>query len=248
MSLGPRLEFRQSQSLVMTPQLRQAIKLLQFSNLEVAAFIEEELERNPLLDRDERAELVGERPAYDQPDRPAEGADSAESWSADTMPEAGEAPLDHEFDGYEASGPADGLTMPILAVRQRRHPELRRRRPRPGGPLQTGPALRDHLGEQLRLSFPDRAERLIGAHLIALLEPSGRLSADPADIARALGAELDQVEAVRQRMMAFDPAGMFARAWPSAWPPSCASATGWTRRWRRCSTTSSIWPGATCAI
>ena len=54
MALGPRLDLRQSQHLVMTPQLRQAIKLLQSSNLEVSAFIEEELERNPLLERDER--------------------------------------------------------------------------------------------------------------------------------------------------------------------------------------------------
>ena len=54
MAIGPRLDLRQSQSLVMTPQLRQAIKLLQFSNIEVAAFVEEELERNPLLERDER--------------------------------------------------------------------------------------------------------------------------------------------------------------------------------------------------
>jgi DNA-directed RNA polymerase specialized sigma54-like protein len=53
---GLRLDLRQSQSLVMTPQLRQAIKLLQSSNLEVAAFVEEELERNPLLERDERPE------------------------------------------------------------------------------------------------------------------------------------------------------------------------------------------------
>src|SRR5258708_8157177 len=51
MALTQRLEFRQSQSLVMTPQLMQAIKLLQLSNLDLAAFVEEELERNPLLDR-----------------------------------------------------------------------------------------------------------------------------------------------------------------------------------------------------
>src|SRR4051794_32886928 len=51
MALSQRLEFRQSQSLVMTPQLMQAIKLLQLSNLDLAAFVEEELERNPLLER-----------------------------------------------------------------------------------------------------------------------------------------------------------------------------------------------------
>ena len=53
MALTPRLELRQSQSLVMTPQLQQAIKLLQFSNLELAEYVEQELEKNPMLERDE---------------------------------------------------------------------------------------------------------------------------------------------------------------------------------------------------
>ena len=72
MALAPRLDLRQSQTLVMTPQLRQAIKLLQFSNLEVAAFVEEELERNPLLERDDRSEAPpSERAALDQVAEPA---------------------------------------------------------------------------------------------------------------------------------------------------------------------------------
>ncbi len=53
MALAPRLDLRQSQTLVMTPQLQQAIKLLQLSNIELTAFVEQELERNPLLERDE---------------------------------------------------------------------------------------------------------------------------------------------------------------------------------------------------
>ena len=64
MALGPRLDLRQTQSLVMTPQLRQAIKLLQSSNLEVAAFVEEELERNPLLERDEQFAHFRRGPAH----------------------------------------------------------------------------------------------------------------------------------------------------------------------------------------
>ncbi|HCY56518.1 MAG TPA: RNA polymerase sigma-54 factor, partial [Oceanicaulis sp.] len=58
--LGQRLEARQGQGLVMTPQLQQAIKLLQLNNMELAEFVEEELERNPLLERDERPEPGGE--------------------------------------------------------------------------------------------------------------------------------------------------------------------------------------------
>jgi RNA polymerase sigma-54 factor len=214
MSLGPRLEFRQSQSLVMTPQLRQAIKLLQYSNLEVAAFVEEELERNPLLERDERAELIGERPNAEQAEHPAETADSADLVGAGTLAETGEGPLDHEFDGYEAMGPADGLTMPSTlsgaggSGAQNFDTDDRGLEET----LQSHLSLREHLGEQLRLAFEDRTDRLIGAHLIALLDPAGRLAAEPEEVTHALGTELARVEAVRQRMMAFDPVGMFARS------------------------------------
>src|ERR1700744_5851092 len=77
MALGPRLDLRHTQTLVMTPQLRQAIKLLQYSNIEVASFVEEELERNPLLERDETADMPNtERAAPDQmPERISEVAD-----------------------------------------------------------------------------------------------------------------------------------------------------------------------------
>ena len=75
MALTQRLEFRQSQSLVMTPQLMQAIKLLQLSNLDLSTFVEEELERNPLLER-----------ANDGPEPPVAG----ESMEPAPFAEAGE--------------------------------------------------------------------------------------------------------------------------------------------------------------
>src|SRR6202012_2236361 len=71
--------------------------------------------------------------------------------------------------------------------------------------------LREYLGEQLRLSFTDPVDRMIGAHLIALLCPAGRLTAEPAAIAHAMGLPLERIEAVRTRMMRFDPVGLFAR-------------------------------------
>ena len=76
---------------------------------------------------------------------------------------------------------------------------------------ESGQSLQEHLGAQLRLAFNDPADRLIGAHLIALLCPAGRLTAEPADIADAMDVSLDRVEAVRARMMNFDPVGLFAR-------------------------------------
>ena len=94
MGIGPRLEFRQSQSLVMTPQLRQAIKLLQFSNLEVVAYVEEELERNPLLERDDSAESIPERAALDQQGGLTTPLDAVEGVGSEQMHLADSAPLD----------------------------------------------------------------------------------------------------------------------------------------------------------
>ena len=163
MPLGPRLELRQGQSLVMTPQLRQAIQLLQYSNLEAAAFVEQELERNPLLEREEAPEFEPERPA------PAAAFGRGHGGS-------------HGF--AEATRGIEDL---------------------PAGPR----SLREHLGEQLRLGFADPADRLIGAHLIALLDPAGRLAVAPAALAAALGTDAARIEAVRMKMQRFDPVGLF---------------------------------------
>src|SRR5205085_9334924 len=75
-------------------------------------------------------------------------------------------------------------------------------------------SLREHLGEQLRLGFADPADRLIGAHLIALLDPAGRLTADLSALAAGLGTEPERVEAVRAKMTRFDPVGLFCRDLP----------------------------------
>jgi RNA polymerase sigma-54 factor len=214
MALGPRLDLRQSQTLVMTPQLRQAIQLLQYSNVEVTSFIEQELERNPLLERDETSDSpIGERAALDQiaprGDAPADSSDAAR---ADRLPSEAASPLDSvHAEDYDAGGPADGgASMGSFEGR--------------GGNLSFSgddrtiedmaderPPLRDHLGEQLRLSFADPVDRIIGAHLIALLSEAGRLTADPAAIAHAMALPLQRIEAVRELMMRFDPPGMFAR-------------------------------------
>ena len=206
MALGPRLELRHSQSLVMTPQLRQAIKLLQFTNLEVAAFVEEEVERNPLLERAADESATPEQAAPDQRSE-ATPTDAADAALADTIPTETSSPLDADYtQRYDAGGPGDGV--PIGRGGDTGFTD-------PGEMLddvaESGQSLQEHLGAQLRLAFNDPADRLIGAHLIALLCPAGRLTAEPADIADAMDVSLDRVEAVRARMMNFDPVGLFAR-------------------------------------
>jgi RNA polymerase sigma-54 factor len=211
MAIGPRLDFRQSQTLVMTPQLRQAIKLLQFSNMEVSAFVEEELERNPLLERDESAEGgPRERPALDQlpPRAGGDPVDVAETVRGEMLPSASADPVDAEFgETYDPGTLADGAPYRGSGGSYQFDDDDRGIDEIQGSPE----SLRDQLSAQLRLTFRDPADRIIGAHLIALLDPSGRLGATPEAIAYALGADLARVEAVRAVMMRFEPVGMFAR-------------------------------------
>jgi len=214
MAIGPRLELRHSQTLVMTPQLRQAIKLLQYSNIEVASFVEEELERNPLLERDERTDLPAtERAAPDQlPQRPNESADAAELVRADTLPSDSAAPLDTDHaETYDAGGAADGAPAAFAGDGRGGAHNFETDERDIENVADTRRPLREHLGEQLRLSFADPVDRMIGAHLIALLCPAGRLTAEPAAIAGAMGIPRERVEAVRAVMMRFDPVGLFAR-------------------------------------
>jgi RNA polymerase sigma-54 factor len=213
MAIGPRLDLRQSQTLVMTPQLRQAIKLLQFSNVEVGAFVEEELERNPLLERDERDDAgAPERAAPDQMEG-ANGhvADAAEMARSEILPTEAASPLDTgDAEMYDAGGAADGAPSSFALDGRGGSTDFSTGERDIGDLVETRPSLRDHLGEQLRLSFPDPVDRMIGAHLIALLCPAGRLTARPADIADAMAIPLARVEAVRAIMLHFDPVGMFA--------------------------------------
>ena len=206
MSIGPRLEFRQSQSLVMTPQLRQAIKLLQFSNLEVAAYVEEELERNPLLERDDRAEGVPEYAAPDQRKESLEGLDAADLLRQEKLPDVVEADHTNSYDSGGASDGAAAFSRDGGSGRafegDDRGPDDLREAPR---------SLREHLAEQLRLGFTDRVDRLIGAHLISLLDPAGRVTVCSTALGEALGIEPARVEGVRVRMQRFDPPGLFAR-------------------------------------
>jgi RNA polymerase sigma-54 factor len=206
----------------MTPQLRQAIKLLQYSNIEVAAFVEEELERNPLLERDERDDGPPlERAAIDQlPERLNGAMDASEMAHSDILPTSQADPLDAEHaDQFDRGGPSDGDQWGPLGGGGAMGSDGSR-----GGAhdfssddrgiedmAETRRSLRDHLGEQLRLSFRDPVDRIVGAHLIALLCPAGRLTADPVAIARAMNLPLERIEAVRARMMRFDPVGLFAR-------------------------------------
>jgi len=222
MALTQRLQIRQSQALVMTPQLMQAIKLLQLSNLDLVAYVEAELERNPLLDRSaEDGPAAAEANGTQAPDQPVADGETwnGENWSGETepvrnaieerldarvedvFPDEAEAPRTRAADtpaGYSewasvGSGGRDDGEYNLEAF----------------VPAET--TLADWLREQLVLAITDPARRMIGQYLIDLVDEAGYLSGDLASAADKLGTGVREVEAVLGVLQTFDPAGICAR-------------------------------------
>jgi len=200
MSLAPRLDLRQSQSLVMTPQLQQAIKLLALSNLEVEGFIAEEIERNPLLEAPRTAEVIGpERAEAPDPagaDALVTGAAKAEPLDVDYATESHQQDSAADggggFDGalIRGAGPEDGTDFDAFA-----NPDL---------------SLADHLLAQAGVAV-DGADLFIAQHLIDQIDEAGYLTASLLDVANRLGVPLARVEAVLGVVQSFDPTGVGAR-------------------------------------
>ncbi|MCK6452508.1 MAG: RNA polymerase factor sigma-54 [Alphaproteobacteria bacterium] len=206
MALSPRLDLRQSQSLVMTPQLQQAIKLLQLSNQELVAYVESELEQNPLLERDEGAAA---------PDTAAETAAEpvAETPAAEATGETAEiAAAGEEAWGGEGEFDDDGERMdqtPWRATGGRSDFDSDDRQM--AETLSREKSLREHLTEQLNVDIDGAADRVIGLQLIDTLDERGYLSGSIEDVAELLGCPVARVEAVLARLQRFDPPGIFAR-------------------------------------
>ena len=181
-----KLDLRQSQNLVMTPQLQQAIKLLQLNNMELAEFIEEELAQNPLL---EKAEAD---PADDAPSEPQENDEGKDEVEA-----AFESP---DFDpGSSMANVGPGGNMRFEDSDEGFESRM-----------VTEKTLRDHLSEQLFMQFDDARDRMIGSLLIDQLDEIGYLRGDHAEIAEQLGCNPERMERLLDTMKKFDPPGVFA--------------------------------------
>lgn len=235
MALTPRLDLRQSQSLVMTPQLQQAIKLLQMSNMELASYLEGELERNPLLEREEidaGSELSENSTAQESDSDGGTAApeqDVMELTSSETLPSSGDAPLDSDDENLWSSADShandrrsvEGISDPAGDAEAG---ELYWSNTGSGGRsdfadddfdldqrLTEKPDLRRHLMEQIGVDIAEPAQRIIALHLTEMLDASGYLSGDIAQLGEQLGCPVEMVEATLEKLQQFDPAGIFAR-------------------------------------
>jgi RNA polymerase sigma-54 factor len=201
-----RLELRQTQALVMTPQLQQAIKMLQLSNLELTQYVDAEIQQNPLL---ERREARLEEPVRAEADGMTPGL--PEAIGVDFTPEAAE--NWHAAAGWEGDGSVDLAGEPYASWHGRKGAvdgarlEIEQTATRPR-------SLREHLLEQIGADLGDPADRVIALHLLDLLDETGYLHTGLNGVAQLLGCEIGRVEAVLAKVQQFDPPGVFARDLP----------------------------------
>ncbi|MBM3310322.1 MAG: RNA polymerase factor sigma-54 [Candidatus Aminicenantes bacterium] len=202
MVMKQRLDQRQVQKLILAPALQQAIKLLPLTNLELVEVIDQELEANPLLELEE--ETVEKKP--EEPvDTLAAGTDKedkAEPAETDAGPGAETPDEDREFEVYFQEYIDDGF---------RSYPQERAEVPNLENIVSRSATLWDHLTWQASLTFFEDADRAIAEWIIGNINEDGILTVAPEDIAQASGASLEMVEAVRAKIMVFDPVGCGSR-------------------------------------
>jgi RNA polymerase sigma-54 factor len=203
----------------MTPQLMQAIKLLQLSNLDLVGYVESELERNPLLERTGESEVAGEPQS---PDREAAAADDRPQadWTEGSFAAGGEVAAerpDGEVNGADDAEALAPRTSPDASAGYTDWSGAGTGRQQQDGEynleafVSAERTLADHLAEQLVLAVVEPARRLIGQYLIDLVDEAGYLTGDLGHVADKLGAPLFEVEAMLATLQAFDPPGVCAR-------------------------------------
>src|SRR3989441_1964588 len=202
MAMEARLSLRQSQRVVMTPLLQQAIQLLQLSTLELQEVVQKELLENPLLE-----EVNVETPETPEATPPGE---------LPAPPPATEAPAVEP--PRESDRQTDDLPFDLTAVMFDDHEErsLVAQEDREELPFEnivrSVSSLTDHLDEQLRFTVEDPLVRRIGSEIIGNLDEDGYLRAEVAEIAQRCETTVDEVEKVLTLVQGFDPPGVAARS------------------------------------
>lgn len=189
------LQLRLSQQLAMTPQLQQAIRLLQLSTLELQQELQQALESNPLL---EQIDTHDEIDTHETPD--SETLDTADALEQKEMPE--ELPLDASWDTIYTAGTPSGTSGDYI------DDEL------PVYQGETTQTLQDYLMWQVELTPFSDTDRAIATSIVDAVDDTGYLTVPLEDILESMGDEeidIDEVEAVLKRIQCFDPVGVAAK-------------------------------------
>ncbi len=217
MGMEMRLHLKLSQQLVMTPQLQQAIKLLQLSRMELVDLVHEEMLENPMLEDDlesqaeqgrERVEIGGEADAERHIEHAGETetpvTDAAKASDNTEVKADGTAVNEIDWENY-----LDSYTMgPPMPAYRPDNDEL----PSYEATLTKGATLYDHLTWQLKMSGLDDRQIEIGLSIIGNIDASGYIKEPPlAEIAADEGCTEEECEIVLEKIQTFDPIGIGAR-------------------------------------
>ncbi|MBN9545893.1 MAG: RNA polymerase factor sigma-54 [Alphaproteobacteria bacterium] len=212
MALGQRLEIRQGQSLVMTPQLQQAIKLLQLSNIELAEYCEAELEKNPLLERDETAPREDERESVEKLAASERADESLARDDFSKVTDLDASAQDNMYDDDPSQRMAAASGQPLTDwTTVRSAGRFDGEEDGLESTIAGGGTLKDHLDAQLAIAALLPADRMICMALIDAVDEAGYVRADLKEVAERLGTDVEDVEAVLGVLQGFDPVGIGAR-------------------------------------
>jgi RNA polymerase sigma-54 factor len=234
MALSPKLDLRQTQSLVMTPLLMQSIRLLQMSHMELEQFVEQEIERNPLL---ERSEIPDDDSSFDYPMGTDHDSDSdqghvrseSEGFSPDSSDGAwlgseqsiSSTSMSDTFDSsLENIFPDDPGTHDFIAgdLASQWKSSAGDGYVAPGGEnynlehVTAAPrSMQDHIREQIIFAFAEAEDRLIAAELADQVDEIGYFRGDLTELAERTGMTAGHMENLLSVLQSFEPAGLFAR-------------------------------------
>ncbi len=187
MRMGYGLELQQTQKLIITPELRQAITILQLSSLELELYVQQQIQENPVL------EVNGE-----QQERTGDDGDSVDGLDD----EQGET-ADLDIDWEEYFQDSSDLGMPKVEPRQVDYEYENF--------LSKAPSLGEHLLMQIRFSNLKGLSRKIGEYLVGNIDDNGYLRCSVGEVARSFGVQEDKIIEVLKVIQGFDPPGVGAR-------------------------------------
>ncbi|WP_068311514.1 RNA polymerase factor sigma-54 [Polycladidibacter hongkongensis] len=222
MVLAPKLVVKQSQQLALTPQLMQSIKLLQFSSLDLSAYVEGELERNPFLERDDGEQSSAQADASSRNDASEHGEDGFDRDLVMSQMETSQEGLASQLDADLSSVFTEERSQEQLEARSASKEE-QWQLPSHGitgtesdynleAFVASNATLADYVMEQAALALPEPVDQMIAQHLIGFLEVTGYLQFDEIEVAELLGTSPAHVLQVLAVLQSLEPSGVCARS------------------------------------
>ena len=218
MVIGQRQELKQSQSLVMTPQLQQAIKLLQLTNIEISEFVDQEIVNNPLLElADPSSPERGDGKLLDEKTKVDDhNIDSATMSANEEIPDKNNEPLDINYTEIYEDENSNQITGSSSQFDNwnstaKNNQNFSEENSNFDQNIEISISLTDHLIEQLNADIKNPIDRIIGFHIIHMLDNSGYFNSDIKSVAEQIGCEVERVEKTLKILKQLDPIGVFAK-------------------------------------